>query len=485
MTPIESSADEPMTQVPRRPLEGAALSTVSAIDAQEIRDTEQASELSVGVCPSGPGIVTEPAYEPARTGPSVVTSFWTLQASHTIVDIYPMFFASLMLAFKDRLGLDNWQVAMLFATGPIVSGLPQAFFAWASDRFDTRFCGWFGLGLGAIAISSIGFTQNFWQLWALQVIGLLGTGMYHPIAAALAGQLGGRMKANRATGHGRAWAVSVFYTAGMVGGFLGAILCTRINKSLGMEHLAWLIPPGLVAGAALWWATRGLAHRHAGHHEIHASISASEQRARWFAVWMLFIGNVVRFTVNTALPVLFTVWAEHRISNDVELATKLNGDMLAALTVGMGIFGLSAGRLSPPGREKRSILILTVIGAATVGVIGYAGTHLGVWAVYISAAMSALGFAAVIPTSISLAQRLLPGRTGLASGLMLGTSWGLSFTAPWLAEFAFGASINDAHTLPASRIDAAFLWFGGLMLVALATTLAMPSWLLRKVAKEH
>jgi MFS family permease len=250
-----------------------------------------------------------------------------------------------------------------------------------------------------------------------------------------------------------------------------------------MEHLAWLMIPGILVAAALWAATRDLPHRQNNHHEFRDTISAQEQRVRWTTVWLLFVGNVVRFTVNTALPVLFAVWAKSRIQDNPEQASMLNGNILAALTVGMGIFGISAGKLSPPGKEKRSILVLTLLGAVSVAVSGYAGTHFGVWALYIAAAFSALGFAAVIPTSISLAQRLLPGRTGLASGLMLGSSWGLSFTAPWLAEWFLSSKLSEAYKLPYDRIDLAFVAFGAVMMIALFTTAAMPSWLLRKVAK--
>jgi MFS transporter, FSR family, fosmidomycin resistance protein len=422
-----------------------------------------------------PGLPRHGAWSP-------MGAFTALNVSHAVIDIYPIFFASLSLALKERLGMDNFQIALMFATGPIVSGLPQAFFAWATDKLDSRVFAWLGLLIGAVCICSIGFAQNFWQLWALQVIGLLGTGAYHPIGAALAGQLGGQVRARSGHNAGRAFGVSVFYTAGMVGGFLGAVLCTRINKEFGMVHLAWLMIPGFVLTWAIWAATHKMGHRQAGHRAHHASIEPDEARARWRTVWLLFIGNVSRFTVNTALPVLFMVWAESRIPDDPDAASKLNGDLLAALTVGMGIFGISAGRLTPIGREKKSMAILTVLGAGAIAVCGYAGTHMGVWAMFVAAGLSSLGFAAIIPTTISLAQRLLPGRTGLASGLMLGSSWGLSFTAPWLAEWFLGSKLDVAHTLPPGVIDFAFVGFAGLMIVALVTSLMMPTWLLKKVA---
>lgn len=422
---------------------------------------------------------------PARRGPHgawhAAPAFWTLQASHVVIDVYPIFFASLMLALRDRLGLDAWQIAVLYATGPVVSGVPQIFFAWLTDRLDSRIFGWLGLAIGALCMCSIGFTQNFWQLWALQIVGMLATGSFHPIGAALAGHLGGRMRGRT----GRAWGVSVFYTAGMVGGFAGAFLCTRINGWLGMPHLAWLVIPGFALALMLWAATHALPHRHANHHALHGAVDPAQMRQRWYVVGLLFCQNMLRFTVNTGLPILFAVWAESRLHGDVAAATNLNGNVLAALTLGMGVFGLSARRLSPQGSERRSLVILSLAGAVSVALCGYVSSWLGPWGMYLMAALSALGFAAIIPTTISLAQRLLPGRTGLASGLMLGTAWGLSFTAPWLSEWFLGARIDQAHELDPDRINIAFVGFAMLLILAAGLSAIMPSRLLRAVADAH
>jgi MFS family permease len=200
---------------------------------------------------------------------------------------------------------------------------------------------------------------------------------------------------------------------------------------------------------------------------------------------LLFVGNVARFTVNTGLPVLFAVWAESRLPDNVTRATNLNGSMIAALTVGMGVFGLLASRLTPQGKEKGVMIALSLIGAATVGLCGYVGTWLGHWAIIVMSGLTALGFAAVIPTTISLAQRLLPGRTGLASGLMLGTSWGLSAGAPLMAVWFLGSDLKNAFQLDPARIDAAFLGFAALLVIAAVLAAFMPGPLLRRVADHH
>lgn len=415
---------------------------------------------------------------------TIASRFWALNLSHVIIDVYPIFFASLMLMFKERLGLTAWQMVVIFATGPIVSGLPQVFFAWVTDRLDSRICGWFGLALGAVCICSIGLATSFWMLWALQVVGMLGTGMYHPIGAALAGQIGGALKPP-GTG-GRAWGVGIFYTAGMVGGFIGSLLCTRMTSAFGLESLLWLAIPGLFMAGALYSATRRFPHRHNNHHELHNAIAPSEARQRRIAVGLLFVGNVLRFTVNTGLPVLFVIWAERRVPLDVSKATNLNGNLLAALAVGMGVFGLTARRWSPAGRERAPMLWLTLVGACIVGAAGFAGTWLGEGAMYLMVAASAMGFSAVIPTTISIAQRLLPGRTGLASGLMLGTAWSVSAVAPGLAQLFFGGvNLTDAPGLDPWRIDIAFVGFAALLVVSAALTWAIPNDLLRRIGHHH
>lgn len=439
-------------------------------------------------------VLTEASHADARapvagaasesSGWTVGTRFLALNLSHIIIDVYPIFFASLMLVFKERLGLTAWQMVMIFATGPIVSGLPQVFFAWVTDRLDSRICGWFGLSLGAVCICSIGLAPNFWVLWGLQVAGMLGTGMYHPIGAALAGQIGGAIQPP-GTG-GRAWGVGMFYTAGMVGGFVGSLLCTRMTAAFGLLSLLWLVIPGLLAAAALYSATHRFPHRHANHHELHRAIPASEVRERRFAVGLLFVGNVLRFTVNTGLPVLFVIWAERRLPSDIARATNLNGNLLAALAVGMGIFGITARRWSPVGREKGPMLALTLVGAVIVGAAGFAGTWLGEGAMYLMVAASAMGFSAVIPTTISIAQRLLPGRTGLASGLMLGTAWSVSAVAPALAQLFFGGvNLANAPELQSWRIDIAFVGFASLLIISALLTWAIPSDLLKRIGHHH
>jgi MFS family permease len=322
--------------------------------------------------------------------------YWIVVASHALVDVFPMFIVSLVIVLQDRLALTRGQETAVWVATPIFSGLIQPLMAWLGDRYNTRLAGPLGLAMGAVCIGSIGFAQSFWQLIVLQIVGVIGIGMYHPTAAAVAGQTGAR-----ALPYGRAFALSLFVASGMLGHTLGPIIATRVNDWFGMAHLAWIIPPTLVAAVMLHLATRDTPHRHHDHHELQAALSPAQARARWYIAALLSGQNALRFTVNTGMFILFSYWAASRIPDDPNAAAILNGNLAAALTIGMGVGALVAGRWLRPGTEKVAFAATAFGGAVFVGSINIAGdwglamfggTGLVNAPAYLAASLAAVGF---------------------------------------------------------------------------------------------
>lgn len=405
-----------------------------------------------------------------------VKRFWTVTGSHVVVDIYPIFFASLQIALADRLQLTGTQIGIIYASNQILSGLPQSLAAWLSDRHDTRIAGPLGLTLSCVCSCLIGFAPNFWVLWLLLSVAMVGNGIYHPIAGAQSGQLGRPLFKS-----GRAQAVSLFFAAGMVGSVIGPIASTRINAEYGLPALAWLIPMGLLTAFILHRVTGHISHRSHQHSSVVASMPPEEARVRWKAVWLLYAGNAIRFTVNTAMYVMFNIWAARAIPDDPAAATILNGKLVVAMTIGMGIGAIAAGRIVRPGYEVRAIVVLSILGAVFTGLTSYAGHHWGMWPMYVCAALTSLGFSSILPITIGLAQRLLPHRTGLASSLMMGGSWALAAVAPAVVGLFLGPPVAPASLDPA-RLDMAFALFGVMLLAAGALATAMPAAIIRKVS---
>lgn len=386
--------------------------------------------------------------------------------AHAIVDLFSALVVPILSVLEGRLHLDARQGALLVGAGSLCSGAIQPLVAWLSDRYDTRALGTIGFALAVVAVGCVGFARDFTDLLLLQLIGTAGIGAFHPVSAAAVGQLSGR---RRSTG------VAAFFTAGMAGGIAGFWGAPGFVSRFGVPAYAWLIPGGLLAVLLLAWSIHGVPHRQAGAHDHHRALSDVARRRHWRAVGVLYAGNALRFTANMALVYLVVRWAEELVLArsgapilDAGLraqASRINGPMQAAMAIGMGISGLAAGFVRVR-HEKALLVLVPVLGAAATALFPHAGSA----GAFILAALAGVGYAGVIPITISLAQRLLPHRTGLASGLMMGGAWALAAVGPPLAEAL------AAH----AGLAGAFHGVAALLLLAGGLGLALPGSLLHE-----
>ncbi|MFK7758325.1 MAG: MFS transporter [Phycisphaerales bacterium] len=383
---------------------------------------------------------------PLRAGVTIVT--------HFVVDVFSFIGIALLPMLAVLLEIRPEQKALLLALGSVCSGAVQPLIAWASDRYDTRAFGTAGFVIAVLCIGNLGYAQDFTQLAILYSLGAMGIGAFHPPAAATVGQLGGAKRSKY---------VAIFFLAGMIGGIVGnvftpvyvdwmtpdAVLIAdgTAGPRDGLLALRWFIPVGLVSALILAIAIHKSSHRHHAAHEHQGSWDRKERRTRWFAVWVLYATNVLRFTTNMALVYLFTEWASRYIlvrEGAEEMteqlgiqASQVNGTLQAAMQIGMGGGGIVLGFLLAARFEKAVFVLFPILGALSIALIpglSELDPALGRWAVWVAAIVSGIGFGSAIPVSMSLAQRLLPHRTSLVSGLMLGGAWMLSFLGPMGAE---------------------------------------------------
>lgn len=417
-----------------------------------------------------------------------------LSLSHAFIDIFPIWFVVLVLPLEERLNLSESQVRMVYMATPIFSGLFQPLFAWIGDRFNTRIFSPLGVLIGCLAISSIGLAQSFEQLIALQIVGVIATGFYHPITTALAGQTGARGFKS-----GRAFAVGLFIAAGMLGQTLSSRLIPEITESFGFKVLLWLIPPGIILAIILHTLTRRIPHRQVDHAESHQSLSPQDRRARWTLVALLTSQNALRFTVNTGIFTLFNIWANSKIP-DKDQASILSGGVISAMTLGMGISVITTGRIVKRGKEKSALVAMSFIGAVAIGALGFVGdwawshtpegatspSFITMLPLYACAALAPIGYFATFPVSASLGQRLVPSHTGIVTSLLMGVGWGISSTHVFLLAWFLGTGIKAAPLeASASEIRIAFVGLASLIILAGIIACLMPRNTIAAVANEH
>lgn len=356
-------------------------------------------------------------------------AFVAILAAHVAVDALAALVPSTLGLLEARLQLTARQTAWLLGVGPLCSGLAQPICALVSDRFATRSFGVWGVALGVLGIGALGLASSFWSVMIVYALGVIGIGMFHPIGAATIGHLWQTRRTS---------AISVFFVAGMLGGVLGALVWPRVlSSSAGFQMLPLLAAPMLLLVVVLQRSFVGLEPLHT--HEAETS-TAELPRVHWAMVVILYISAVLRFCVNVALTYLFVRWAEAHVAAQhadwgkevvARAAAPRVGNLNAAMLTGMAIGGMLAGVLVRPGKEKRPLVVVPILFAPVIGLFPFLPIEAG----YVLAILAGVGFSAMIPVTIALAQQLMPRRTNLASSLMMGGAWAVAMLGPACAEF--------------------------------------------------
>ncbi len=383
--------------------------------------------------------------------PSIGSHSRSLLAAHVAVDWYAAMVPSILGLLEVHCHLRPSQTAWLFGIGSLSSGLSQPLCAWLSDRYDWRGFGGLGVMLAAVFICLIGAATNFGTLLPIYVVGMFGVGMFHPIAAASMGALCERRQSMN---------LSLFFIFGMAGGVLGATFTPRlIAWTGGFSVLALGIVPGLILAWLLHRTIRCLPHRHPSHRMV--SFLRSEIKARWTLVGLLYVASVLRFAVNLAAVYLYVRWVQNFVraehagwtpSEIANFAAPIVGNLNACLILGMALGGMGSGFFIRQGQERWPLVLCPVVFAPAV----FLFPHANLAGSYVLSILIGIGFAAMIPVSIGLGQRLLPHRTSLASSFMMGGAWAVAMLGPRLAEFG----------IQHMGIATTFYWAGAVLCLA-------------------
>ncbi|MCH2178077.1 MAG: MFS transporter, partial [Mariniblastus sp.] len=222
--------------------------------------------------------------------------------SHYIVDTYSSLVPPLLGVVESRFQLTPKWTAAFLGIGAIFSGLAQPSYAWLSDRLNTRVFGGLGVVLGGLGITLIGYATTPRLLFGLYAMGMMGVGMFHPIAASTIGRLAGDK---------RNLAISWFFVFGMGGFFTGSLIGPRLVSGSGsLQNLSYLLTPGIVMGCVLIVLIRKLPHKG----RAVQSDSRSIKDYDWRSITFLYISSVFRFTVNMGLVYLLVRWMEQAVS---------------------------------------------------------------------------------------------------------------------------------------------------------------------------
>jgi FSR family fosmidomycin resistance protein-like MFS transporter len=365
-----------------------------------------------------------------------------LALAHVANDAIASMLATLLPHLQDRFHLSEATLALLVATFSFSSSVMQPLFGALSDRFGRRPLAVFGLSLGAGLLSLTAIVPSIWTLFALLLIGGLGSAAFHPAGTSLARSASTRKEV----------AVGMFSAGGMLGLAMGPVIVLAIAGSMGIQYTPWLMAPAIILGVIVHF----IAPKHS---------PAQTGPKQKLIDWRLLAGPIGKLSLSGVLMELafvtfvsaFPLWLanERGIPRDGSLLGWTLTVFYVSAALGGSISGLLGRRFS------RRLLIAGSMIAAPLPMFALFATDAGSAIYFLLVAIAGALINMSLPLMIVRAQELAPHAEATASGMLMGLTVGaagvLYAVIGWLQQtigFEAAMSIGYLMAIPGGIVAA-------------------------------
>jgi FSR family fosmidomycin resistance protein-like MFS transporter len=342
-----------------------------------------------------PHIIRKPGF----LGGTTLAVFMTLV--HTVNDAITAILGAMLPTLQLRFDAGPTTLALMVAVFWIASSVTQPVFGALGEDIGLRVIGCVGVLMASAFLSLIGVASEIWLVFALLVVGGLGSAALHPVGTTIAGT-----QASNAT-----LGVGLFTAGGMVGFALGPVLILYLVSTYGSEATVWLAVPGLIVGAGV-----GLLLPEWEPHPRRPLRRLFDLRLARGPLGLLAVASMFSALAFITFTGSIPIWLvqENAYSSDATII----GWTLSAFAFAGGLGSILGGFLAP-----RLGPVVTIVGALLLSlgpllavVAGEPGT-----VVYFGAtALAGMLIFVPVPALIIIAQEFLPGAPATASGMVLG-----------------------------------------------------------------
>ncbi|HQY30051.1 MAG TPA: MFS transporter [Thermomicrobiales bacterium] len=329
----------------------------------------------------------------------------TLMLGHFTVDMYVGVIPMLYPLLRGKFDLSLETVGYISLAYGGAASLSQPMFGILADRKGTRLVG-LALLWTATTFALLGFAPSFGWLIVVAALSGLGSGLYHPLGALNARAVIDERERNTA--------MSIYVTGGTLGVASGPLVGAFILWTMGLHGTALMLIPGAVICPLMLRQGRSIAAkvpRRARDSSIPLHPIPMATMAIIVGLMMLRAWTISG--VQTFLPTWYDELGYGKLMQSALVTTLLLSTALG--TVGSGTLADRYGRKVP--------LILS--SALSVPTILLFAQFPGPWA-FLTAALMGFLAASTLPLLLVIAQELMAGRAGLASGLIMGLGFAMS-----------------------------------------------------------
>lgn len=373
---------------------------------------------------------------------------WLLTAGHFLSDFYVNFLPALLPVVMASLGLSLTASGILVMINSFTAILQP----WFGYYIDKHGCTWLILltmPLSAVFICVAGLAPTFGTLFICILIAGLGGSIFHPLGSSLMGKV--------TTDENKGLSMSIFIGGGNIGVTIAPAVVIFLILNFGVSSLLWLILPSLLLPLAYYFYG---VHRIALSSPPSANFTPVPGPAWYKSANLLKLNSVMglRSWPQVALPTFLPLWLAQQNGSPA-----LAGGMLTVFLGGGALGSVMGGYVGD--RVGRKNCIMGALFIALIAIYLLLTNELGI-ITWIMLGISGAALQSALPSSIIWAQDMLPNNTAMASGMMLGMSFGLGGLGA-----ALTAALGDIIGL-----QPALLWTLLPLLIAIPLTYIIPEY---------
>ncbi len=361
---------------------------------------------------------------------------------HMINDMLQSLLPAVYPILKGGFHLSFGQIGFLTLTYQIIASLLQPVVGRYTDKHPLPYSLSAGMGFTLLGLLTLGAAPDYAILLAGAALLGIGSAIFHPESSRIA---------RLASGGQHGLAQSVFQVGGNFGQSLGPLMAAFLILPNGRGSIAWfaflaLFGAGILGFIGHWYKTRPFARAAVKKAAAAPMPAANVKRAMTVLIALMF-SKFFYLASFTSYYVFYLMERFHLTTQTAQVDLFI---FMAAAAAGTVIGGPIGDRI---GRKR-------VIWASIAGIIPFtmALPYVPLPATILLSVIIGLVLSSAFSAIVVYAQELMPGRTGMVSGLFFGLAFGMGgIGAAVLGELADFTSMQFVYRL------CAFLPFIGLL----------------------
>ncbi|HJJ28463.1 MAG TPA: MFS transporter [Methanocorpusculum sp.] len=327
---------------------------------------------------------------------------------HFIIDLYSPILPVILPLLITSMDLSYFLAGLVVTVFNVVSSIFQPLVGIWSDKTGKHASIALCILLGAVGISFAAVAGNYLILVCLVAGAALGHAFFHTSGMDLVYKNSPPAKIGLYN--------SIFTTAGSLSYALSPLLVGALIAFAGLPSVAWLSVIGFVAAGWIWMRTKksGAPGTSLPKKTARPSQIEGNKTAAALVVIVCALRAVGYIGIITYLPTL--------LLQTQEGMTTLLASVVVTVMLISGVAGQLTGGWAGDKIGRKLMLVIGLSASIPSYLLIFAGNTV---LMYLGLMVYAFFASCCYVTSVTMTQELLPGKTGLASGLTLGFTLGL------------------------------------------------------------